>query len=94
MSKSEIETLERDVEDFLEHASPDELNAFVEEGTDSAMSRFRSRLRLLPRALSTSPRWLTMINPIAGLIMKGVQTRGTARSGEPGCGTRWSWCSR
>ena len=38
-------------------------------------------LRLLPRAVSTSPRWLTMINPIARLIMKGVQTRGTARSG-------------
>ena len=38
-------------------------------------------LRLLPRAVSTSPRWLTMINPIAGLIMKGVQTRGTARGG-------------
>jgi hypothetical protein len=42
--------LERDVEDFLDHANPEELNAFVEEGTDTAMSRFRSRLRLLPRA--------------------------------------------
>lgn len=42
--------LERDVEDFLEHANPDELSAFVNEGTDTAMSRFRSRLRLLPRA--------------------------------------------
>jgi hypothetical protein len=38
-------------------------------------------LRMLPRAVSTSPRWLTMINPIARLIMKGVQTRGTARGG-------------
>ena len=38
-------------------------------------------LRLLPRSVSTSPRWLTMINPVAALIMRGVQTRGTARGG-------------
>ena len=37
---------ERDVEDFLDHANPDELDTFVREGTDSALSRFRSRLRL------------------------------------------------
>jgi hypothetical protein len=37
---------ERDVEDFLDHANPDELDAFVREGTDSALNRFRSRLRL------------------------------------------------
>ncbi|MDQ1721654.1 MAG: hypothetical protein QOI26_1388, partial [Pseudonocardiales bacterium] len=41
--------LEREVEDFLEHANPEELNAFVREGADTAMSRFRLRLRLLPR---------------------------------------------
>ena len=41
---------ERDVEDFLEHANPEELNTLVEEGTDTAVSRFRSRLRLRPRA--------------------------------------------
>ncbi len=38
--------LERDVEEFLDHANPDELDTFVREGADSAMSRFRSRLRL------------------------------------------------
>jgi hypothetical protein len=38
--------VERDVEDFLDHANPDELDTFVREGTDSAISRFRSRLRL------------------------------------------------
>ncbi|MEO7261412.1 MAG: hypothetical protein ABI047_09185 [Jatrophihabitantaceae bacterium] len=38
--------LERDVEDFLEHANPEELNTFVREGADTAVSRFRSRLRL------------------------------------------------
>ncbi len=36
--------LEREVEDFLEHASPDELRTLVKEGPESAMSRFRSRL--------------------------------------------------
>ncbi|HEX2903395.1 MAG TPA: hypothetical protein VHO01_08045 [Jatrophihabitans sp.] len=41
---------ERDVEDFLDHASPDELDAFVREGTDSALQRFRTRLRILPRS--------------------------------------------
>jgi len=41
--------LERDVEDFLEHASPDELNTLVREGPVSAMSRFRARLRMLRR---------------------------------------------
>jgi hypothetical protein len=39
--------VERDVEDFLDHANPDELDAFVREGTDSAMDRFRARLRLI-----------------------------------------------
>jgi hypothetical protein len=39
---------ERDVEDFLDHANPDELDTFVREGTDTALDRFRRRLRLLP----------------------------------------------
>ena len=41
--------LEREVEDFLEHASPEELSTLVVEGPESAMSRFRSRLRLRAR---------------------------------------------
>lgn len=41
---------ERDVVDFLDHANRDELDTFVREGTDSAMTRFRARLRILPRA--------------------------------------------
>jgi len=41
---------ERDVEDFLDHANPDELDAFVREGTDSALKRFRSRLSWRPLA--------------------------------------------
>jgi hypothetical protein len=41
---------ERDVQEFLDHANPDELDAFVREGTDSALQRFRTRLRIRPRA--------------------------------------------
>ena len=43
---------ERDVEEFLDHANPEELDAFVREGTESAISRFRSRLRLGRRGRS------------------------------------------
>jgi hypothetical protein len=38
--------LERDVEEFLDHANPAELDTLVREGPVSAMSRFRTRLRL------------------------------------------------
>ncbi|MDP9092192.1 MAG: hypothetical protein M3N95_04420 [Actinomycetota bacterium] len=37
---------ERDIEQFLDDASPEELDAFVREGTESALSRFRQRLGL------------------------------------------------
>lgn len=40
---------EREIEHFLDDASRDELNTFVREGTESAMSRFRQRLH--PRRL-------------------------------------------
>lgn len=36
---------EREVEDFLDHASAAELDTLVREGTDSALRRFRRRLR-------------------------------------------------
>jgi hypothetical protein len=42
---SQIAT-ERDIEKFLDDASPEELDTFVREGTDSALSRFRHRLGL------------------------------------------------
>jgi hypothetical protein len=35
---------EREIERFLEDANREELNTFVREGTESALSRFRSRL--------------------------------------------------
>ncbi|HVU91597.1 MAG TPA: hypothetical protein VHC23_05145 [Jatrophihabitans sp.] len=37
---------ERDIEQFLDDATADELDTFVREGTDSALSRFRTRLGL------------------------------------------------
>lgn len=37
---------ERDIEQFLEDANAEELDAFVLEGTDSALSRFQARLGL------------------------------------------------
>jgi hypothetical protein len=36
--------VERDIEQFLDDANPEELDTFVREGTDSALSRFRQRL--------------------------------------------------
>lgn len=35
---------ERDIEHFLDDANADELDTFVREGTDSALSRFQARL--------------------------------------------------
>ncbi len=45
--------VEREIEQFLDDANPDELDTFVREGTESALTRFRQRLslrRLLPSA--------------------------------------------
>ncbi len=38
--------VEREIEQFLVDASPEELDTFVREGTESALSRFRQRLGL------------------------------------------------
>lgn len=47
--------VERQIEEFLDEANPDELDTFVREGPESALSRFRVRLslrRLVPRRRS------------------------------------------
>ena len=36
--------VEREMEEFLDSANAEELDTFVREGTDSALSRFRQRL--------------------------------------------------
>ena len=41
--------VEREIEHFFDGATPDELDAFISEGTDSALSRFRQRLGLRRR---------------------------------------------
>ena len=41
--------VEREIEHFLDDANADELDAFVTEGTESALSRFRARLGLTLR---------------------------------------------
>ena len=38
--------VEREIEQFLDDANADELDTFVREGTESALSRFRQRLGL------------------------------------------------
>jgi hypothetical protein len=38
--------VERQIEEFLDEANPDELDTFVREGTESALTRFRQRLSL------------------------------------------------
>jgi hypothetical protein len=38
--------VEREIEQFLDDANDDELDTFVLEGTESALSRFRQRLSL------------------------------------------------
>ena len=37
---------ERDIEQFFDDANDEELDLFIREGTDSAMSRFNARLGL------------------------------------------------
>lgn len=55
-----------------------ELSLQIELGPRALLGRL---LRLVPRPIATAPWWLTMINPVAQMIMKGVRTRGTAGSG-------------
>jgi hypothetical protein len=44
-------------------------------------ARFDRLLRLVPGALASAPWWLRVINPVAGLLVPGVQTAGTAGGG-------------
>ncbi|MBB6628029.1 hypothetical protein H5V45_11940 [Nocardioides sp. KIGAM211] len=38
-------------------------------------------LRLVPRAVATSPAWCTLTDPVARVVLRGVRTRGTAGNG-------------
>jgi hypothetical protein len=38
-------------------------------------------LRLVPSPLAASPRWATVVDPVAQVVLRGVRTRGAAREG-------------
>lgn len=44
-------------------------------------TRLGRLLGLIPRPVATAPPWLTLINPLAKVVMKGVSTRGSAGGG-------------
>jgi hypothetical protein len=48
--------VERDIEQFLEAANPDELDTFVREGTESALRRFRKRVGMGLRRVAARDR--------------------------------------
>jgi hypothetical protein len=49
--------VEREIEQFLDDASPSELDTFVREGTETALTRFRNRIGInrLRRSWRRSP---------------------------------------
>ncbi|MDQ2755003.1 MAG: hypothetical protein M3Y71_00285 [Actinomycetota bacterium] len=47
-------------------------------GERAALGRL---LQLVPRRVATSTRWASVVNPVAGLLVPGVRTRGVARPG-------------
>ncbi len=57
-------------------AGPLRLSASI--GRRTRMGRL---LALVPRALAVHPVWLTLINPLAGALIPGVKTAGTAAPG-------------
>lgn len=38
-------------------------------------------LRAVPRRVSSSPAWATLVDPVARIVLRGVRTRGTALAG-------------
>lgn len=44
-------------------------------------ARFDALLRLVPPALARAPWWLRLINPVAGALLPGVHTAGSAGNG-------------
>ncbi len=39
-------------------------------------------LRVVPRAIATSPSWATLVDPVARTVLRGVRTRGTTPGGD------------
>ncbi|ROS52700.1 hypothetical protein EDF50_1165 [Frigoribacterium sp. PhB24] len=59
-------------------AGGDVLDLSLEIGPVSPLGRL---LRLVPRAFATRPGWLTLIDPVARLLVPGARTAGTAGGG-------------
>jgi hypothetical protein len=64
-------------------AGPDEVGGDVLDLSleIGPVSRLGWLLRLVPRAFATRPGWLTLIDPVARLIVRGARTAGTAGGG-------------
>lgn len=54
------------------------LQLTLEVGDRTGVGRL---LRLVPRAVATSPAWATVVDPVARVVMRGVRTRGVASAG-------------
>lgn len=60
------------------HVAAPSLELDLEVGDRAPLGRL---LRLVPRPVATSPRWATLVDPLARVLVRGVRTRGVARPG-------------
>ncbi len=79
---------EQDVEEFFDHAQPDEVTTFVQEGWTRALSRFRVRSRSnQPSRRSRFSRWASSLAGTGGGEPEdaaGARPGGNAESARPG----------
>jgi hypothetical protein len=76
---------EQDVEEFFDHAQPDEMTTFVQEGWTRALSRFRVRSRSnQPSRRSRFSRWASSLAGPAG--SEPEDTAGARSSGAESAG--------
>lgn len=84
---------EQDVEEFFDHAQPDEVTTFVQEGWTRALSRFRVRSRSnQPSRRSRFSRWASSLAGTGGGDAESdwpgdaasARPRGDAESARPG----------
>jgi hypothetical protein len=59
-------------------ATTESFDARIGIGGPASIDRL---LRLVPRRLATSPRWLRVVDPVAARVVPGVHTYGTAGNG-------------
>ena len=73
----EVRIVDVDVERTVDVLTCDagDLRARVRLGGRTALGRM---LRLVPRRIAESPPWCALVDPLAGLVVRGVRTRGSA----------------